>query len=43
LPRYFALDGVFLAQPLSDVVAFVFTVVWVIVEFRRLGIPLMRR
>ena len=40
LPRFYDLDGVFLAQPLSDVSSFFITVVWVAVEFRRLGIPL---
>ena len=43
LPRFYGLDGVFLAQPLSDAAAFVITVVWVMVEFRRLGIPLLKR
>ncbi len=43
LPRFFALDGVFLAQPLSDVAAFVITVAWVSAEFRRLGIPVLKR
>ncbi len=43
LPRFLGLDGLFLAQPLSDVAAFVITVVWALVQFRQLGIPVLRR
>jgi len=43
LPRYLSLDGVFLSQPVSDLLAFVVTAVWVAVQFKALGIPLLRR
>jgi len=43
LPRLLGLDGVFLSQPLSDLMAFVITVIWVALQFRALGIPILRR
>ncbi len=42
LPRFLGLDGLFLAQPLSDVAAFVITIAWTLVQFRQLGIPVFR-
>lgn len=43
LPRFLGLDGLFLAQPLSDVAAFAITIAWALVQFRQLGIPVFRR
>ncbi len=43
LPRFLGLDGLFLAQPLSDVAAFAITVAWALVQFRQLGIPVLPR
>lgn len=42
LPVILGLDGVFLSQPVSDLLAFAITVAWVVVQFRALGIPLLR-
>ena len=43
LPRFLALDGVFLSQPLSDLLAFVITAIWVAVQFRAMGLPALGR
>ena len=42
LPGILGLDGLFLAQPLSDVAAFAITVGWTAITFRKLGIPVLK-
>lgn len=37
LPRYMGLEGVWIAAPISDLAAFVITMVWIIVELRNTG------
>ena len=43
LPRLLGLDGVFFSQPVSDLLAFVITAIWVAVQLRALGVPVLGR
>ncbi len=42
LPRLWAVDGLFLSQPVADVLSLFLAVGWITYQFRQLGIPISR-
>ncbi len=42
LPRFLALDGLFLSQPVADILSLVLSVAWITYQFRRMGMPILR-